>query len=77
MVFCHITILIFDSILIPVWLYLEERYSKNNDRNSRQKEGTIEFDERRVVIDKKTPIIAQDYNNVLSANDKLCKLSET
>ena len=31
MVFCHITILVFDSILIPVWVYLEKRYKKKKE----------------------------------------------
>ena len=31
MVFCHITILVFDSILIPVWVHLEKRYKKKKE----------------------------------------------
>ena len=31
MVFCHITTLVFDSILIAVWLYIEEKRKKKNE----------------------------------------------
>ena len=33
MVFCHLTILVFDSILIAVWLHIEERKLKKKNKN--------------------------------------------